>query len=44
MCIGDTASFSSGGGHTLVGTNHAHVACSVYGENFLICGSFGYST
>ena len=44
MCIGDNASFSSRGGHTLVGTNYAHVACSVYGEIFSICGSFGYST
>ena len=32
MCIGDSASFCSGGGHTLVGTNYAHVACSVYGK------------
>ena len=44
MCIGDNAYFYSGGGHTLVGTNYAHVACSVYGQKILICGSFGYST
>ena len=34
MCIGDNASFCSGGGHTLVGTNFAYVTCSVYGKNF----------
>ena len=49
VCIGDTAYFCSGGGHTLVGTNHAlepimrllHVECMA--KKF-ICGSFGYST
>ena len=30
--------------HTLVGTNYVHVACSVYGKIFSICGSFGYRT
>ena len=34
MCIGDNSYFSSGGGHTLVGPNYAHVACLVYGKNF----------
>ena len=44
MCIEDNDCFCSGGGHTLVGTNYVHVACSVYGKIFLICDSFGYST
>ena len=45
MCIGDNAYFCSGGGHTLVGTKYAHVACSVYGKKKIsICGSFGCST
>ena len=44
MCIGDNSYFCSGGGHTLVGTNYADVACSVYGNFFSICGSFGCST
>ena len=34
MCIGDNAYFCSGGGHTLVGTNYAHVTCSVYDKIF----------
>ena len=34
MCIEDNACFCSGGAHTLVGSNYAHVACSVYGKNF----------
>ena len=44
MCIGYNASFCSGGGHTLVGTNYAHVACSVCGKKISICGSFRYRT
>ena len=36
MCIGDNASFFSGGGLTLVGPNYAHVTCSVYGKIFRI--------
>ena len=34
MCIGDNAYFFRGGGHTLDGTNDAHVTCSVYGKIF----------
>ena len=34
MCIEDNAYFCSGDGHTLVGTNYAHVTCSVYGKIF----------
>ena len=35
MCIEDSAYFYSGGGQvTLVGTNYAHVTCSVYGKFF----------
>ena len=34
MCIEDNAYFCSGGGHTLVGTNSAHVTCSLYGNFF----------
>ena len=41
MCIGDNASFSCGGGHTLVGTNYAHVACLVYGEIFRFAALLG---
>ena len=44
MCIEDNVCLCSGGGHTLVGTNYAHVTCSVYGKKFSICGSSGYST
>ena len=39
MCIEDNAYFYSGGGHTLVGTNYAHVTCSVYGKIFR-CAAF----
>ena len=41
MCIGDNASFCSGGGHTLVGTNYAHIACSVYGIFFQFAALLG---
>ena len=34
MCIGDNASFSSGGGNTLVGTNHAHVHVQCMAKKF----------
>ena len=41
MCIGDNSCFSSGGGHTLVGPNYAHVACSVYGKIFRFVALLG---
>ena len=41
MCIGDNASFCSGGGYTLVGTNYAHVACLVYGHFFRFAALLG---
>ena len=41
MCIGDNAYFCSGGGHTLVGTNYAHVTCSVYGKFFRFAALLG---
>ena len=41
MCIGDNACFSSGGGHTLVGTNYAHVTCSVYDKIFRFSALLG---
>ena len=41
MCIGENASFGSGGGHTLVGTNYTHVACSVYGKFFRFAALLG---
>ena len=41
MCIEDNASFCSGGGHTLVGTNYAHVTCSVYGKIFQVAALLG---
>ena len=36
MCIEGNAYFCHGGGfgNTLVGTNYAHVTCSVYGKIF----------
>ena len=41
MSIEDNAYFCSGGGHTLVGTNYAHVTCSVYGKNFRFAALLG---
>ena len=41
MCIGDNAYFCSGGGHTLVGTNYAHVTCSVDGKIFRFAALLG---
>ena len=48
MCIEDNACFYSGGGHTLVGPNYAHVTCSVshvtcsvYGKKFRFAALLG---
>ena len=40
MCIEDNACFCSGGGHT-VGTNYAHVTCSVHGKIFRFAALLG---
>ena len=41
MCIGNNAYLCSGGGHTLVGTNYAHVTCSLYGKTFRFTALLG---
>ena len=41
MCLGDNAYFCRAGGHTLVGTNYAHVTCSVYGKIFRFAALLG---
>ena len=41
MCIEDNVYVCSGGGHTLVGINYAHVTCSVYGKNFRFTALLG---
>ena len=41
MCIEGNASFCCGGGHTLVGTNYAHVTCSAYGKKFRFAAFLG---
>ena len=41
MCIRDNAYLCSGGGHTLVGTNYAHVTCLVYGKFFRFAALLG---
>ena len=41
MCIEDNACFCSEGGHTLVGTNYAHVTCLVHGKIFRFAALLG---
>ena len=41
MSIEGNVYFYCGGGHTLVGTNYAHVTCSAYDKNFRFAALLG---